>query len=124
MSILKIDKTKNTPAIQASVVSDGVVISVVGNSFPENARQFYSSLIDWLKANQSQYSKVQFETDFHYMASSSLICFLDVLRTAIQIVGESNCSLVWKYEEDDDDILKIGQNFGKILSIQIDLIAY
>ncbi|MCB9189750.1 MAG: DUF1987 family protein [Flavobacteriales bacterium] len=124
MSTLNINKTKNTPAVHAEIEGGQVLISVVGNTFPENAKQFYAQLIDWLKENANEIDSVDFDADFHYMASSSLICFLDVLRTAIQLVGVDKCSLKWKYEEDDDDILKIGQNFSKILSINIDLIAY
>ena len=124
MSTININKTKNTPAINGSIESGKAVISVVGNSFPENAKKFYADVIDWIKSNGESFNSIEFNSDFHYMASSSLICFLDVLRTAVQVAGEENCKLNWKYEEDDDDILKIGQNFSKILTIEIDLIAY
>lgn len=124
MNTLNVNKTKNTPAINGKVEGNKAAVSIVGNSFPENAKKFYGELIDWIKANGSDVSAIEFNSDFHYMASSSLICFLDVLRTAGQVVGEENCTLNWKYEEDDDDILKIGQNFSKILSIEINLISY
>ncbi|WP_258540864.1 DUF1987 domain-containing protein [Parvicella tangerina] len=118
------NKTKNTPEIKASLTGNKGVIEIVGNSFPENAKSFYADLVDWLKSNEETLKEVEFNSDFHYMASSSLICFLDVLRTAIQIAGDENCTLNWKYEEDDDDILKVGQNFSKILSLKINLIPY
>jgi hypothetical protein len=124
VSTLNINKTKNTPAVEAKIEGEQGMVSIVGNSFPENAKRFYADVIDWLKENDSQLSSVEFNCDFHYMASSSLICFLDVLRTASQQSGEENCKLNWKYEEDDDDIMKIGQNFSKILTIEINLIAY
>lgn len=124
MSILDLNKTKNTPAVNAKINGDTAVISVVGNSFPENAKKFYADLITWLNENESVLKSAEFNCDFHYMASSSLICFLDVLRTADKVVGKENCKVNWKYEEDDDDILKIGQNFGKILNVEINLIAY
>lgn len=124
MSTLNLNKAKNTPAVNASLNKDQAVVNIVGNSFPENAKKFYTELIQWLKENESTFSTVEFNCDFHYMASSSLICFLDVLRTACRMVGDDNCVVNWKYEEDDDDILKIGQNFSKILNIELNLIAY
>lgn len=124
MSTLDINKTKNTPAVSANINGDTAVVTVVGNSFPENAKKFYADLIDWLNSNASILKSAEFNCDFNYMASSSLICFLDVLRTADKVVGKENCTVNWKYEEDDDDILKIGQNFSKILNVKINLIAY
>lgn len=124
MSILNIDKSKNTPSVVAKIEGRKAVVDIVGNSFPENAKRFYADLIDWLKLNQSNFSEVEFNSDFNYMASSSLICFLDVLRTAVQLTGDDKCVINWKYEEDDDDILKIGQNFSKILTVDINLIPY
>lgn len=124
MSTLNLNKTKNTPAVHASLNDEQAVVNIVGNSFPENAKKFYAELILWLKENESKFATIEFHCDFHYMASSSLICFLDVLRTTCRMVGDDNCVVNWKYEEDDDDILKIGQNFSKILNIELNLIAY
>ncbi len=124
MSTLNINKTKNTPAVNTRLEGNKGFVNIVGNSFPENAKRFYADLIDWLKTNEGDLHTIEFNCDFHYMASSSLICFLDVLRTASHLVGQENCLLNWKYEDDDDDILKIGQNFNKILSIKINLLAY
>lgn len=124
MSVFNLNKTKNTPTVNAKIEGGNCLVSIVGNSFPENANRFYGDLIDWLKSNETSLKTVEFTCDFNYMASSSLICFLDVLRMASQAVGNSNCTVNWKYEEDDEDILKIGQNFSKILSVEINLIGY
>lgn len=124
MSSLELNKTKNTPEVKAEISEGNGMIIISGNSFPENAQKFYTNLIDWLNSNKPNINQLEVICDYNYMASSSLICFLDVLRTAIKNFGDDNCKVLWKYEEDDDDVLKIGKDFDKILACKIEFEAY
>lgn len=126
MKHLEVNSTKNTPEIitQSGSSQGEIVVNVSGNSFPENAQKFYLVLIDWIKTNQTEISSIRFICDFNYLASSSLICFLDVLRTSDRLLGTDKCSVDWKYEDDDDDMMKVGQNYGKVLNIKINFLPY
>lgn len=123
MEDLTIHSTKNTPEIKAEVKNGEATVMVSGNSFPENAQKFYNGLIAWLKGCENLNS-IKFTCDFNYLASSSLICFLDVLRTADKLIGTDQCEIDWKFESDDDDMMKVGQNYSKVLAVKINLLPY
>jgi hypothetical protein len=56
------------------------------------------------------------------MSSSSIIALLKTLNYAERLFGASNIWIKWRYEEDDDDIRKIGEDFSHILGIEFEFI--
>ena len=117
---LLIEQKKNTPKISGDSASSILVIE--GSSFPENVRNFYSPVNDWLDSIVKNTSAVNIECKFYYMASSSVIAILKTLQYAERLFGNSNVSIKWRYEEDDDDIRKIGEDFSHLLGIEFEFI--
>lgn len=123
MEELKINSTKNAPEVIGTFSNGKVNLSISGNSFPENAPKFYSLIIDWIES-VSNNSLIEINCDINYMASSSLICFLGLLKKCESNFGTDNTVLNWNYESDDDDALKTGEDFCKIVTITINLLPY
>jgi hypothetical protein len=119
---LNIKSTKNTPEIISDIANS--TISFSGNSFPENSKKFYDPINDWMKEYCSVNSEIIINCDFNYLSSSSLISVLNLFRKADSVIGSENCKLNWRYEEDDDDIQKIGLDFSKLIKMEIVLIPY
>ena len=117
---LLIEQGKNTPNISGDSISSILVIE--GSSFPENVRKFYSPVNDWLDSIVKNTSTVNIDCKFYYMASSSIIALLKTLKYAERLFGDSNISIKWRYEEDDDDIRKIGEDFSHLLGIEFEFI--
>lgn len=115
---LLIEHGKNTPKVIGNV-SDGT-LKIEGSSFPENVRKFYDPINEWIEL--SKLNALTIECKFYYMASSSIIALLKTLKHAENVFGKDNISIIWKYEEDDDDILKIGEDFSHLLPINFKFI--
>jgi hypothetical protein len=62
------------------------------------------------------------ECQFYYIASSSVIAFLKLLQKIESSFKKENISFTWKYEEGDDDIKKIGQDYSTILDTPIKIV--
>lgn len=117
---LLIEHGKNTPKISGD--SNNSILVIEGSSFPENVRKFYEPIYVWLDTLGKNSSTMHIDCKFYYMASSSIIALLKTLKYAESIFGASNISIKWRYEEDDDDIRKIGEDFSYLLGIEFEFI--
>ena len=117
---LLIEQGKNTPKISGDGDTGNLIIE--GSSFPENVRKFYDPINTWLDSTLNNTKEVSFDCKFYYMASSSIIALLKTLKYAESLFGASNISITWRYEEDDDDIRKIGEDFSHLLGIDFKFI--
>jgi len=117
---LLIEHGKNTPKISGD--SNSGILVIEGSSFPENVRKFYDPINSWFDTIVKNSSRVSIDCKFYYMASSSIIALLKTLKYAESLFGASNISIKWRYEEDDDDIRKIGEDFSYLLGIKFEFI--
>ena len=117
---LLIEPGKNTPKISGDSTSSILVIE--GSSFPENVRKFYTPINEWFDSIAKKTSTVHIDCKFYYMASSSIIAMLKTLQYAEKLFGTSSISIKWRYEEADDDIRKIGEDFSHLLGIEFEFI--
>lgn len=122
MKDLLINSTKNSPEVKGSI--SNATLNISGNSFPENAQKFYREIAGWVDTLSHESNKIEINCDINYMASSSLISFLDLLKKCESKFGAENCLLNWNFESDDDDAEKTGEDFSKIVSMTINLLPY
>lgn len=121
MDKLEIKEGKNTPHIIFDPA--GNRFSVAGKSFPENAKKFYEPILSWLD-QFSPSGNIEFNFVLYYISSSSIISILEIIRK-LDKINSSNTSITinWCFEEDDDDIKKIGEDYQRISKLNINLIA-
>jgi hypothetical protein len=120
MSRLHIVEGKNTPEVNWDTESG--VYTLTGKSFPENSKKFYNPILDWIDG-QSFEGDVVFEFYFYYLSSSSIIAIYQILkRIEAATDGKANVDIVWKFDEGDDDIERIGEDYQKITSLNISTI--
>ena len=122
MGNLILNSTKNSPEV-AGLVKEGK-LNITGNSFPENAQKFYSDISEWVSSLPESTQKFEINCDINYLASSSLISFLELLKKCEKRFGAENCILNWNFESDDDDAEKTGEDFSKIVEMKINLFPY
>ena len=116
MESLQIQSSNNTPFVSWNPATAEFVVE--GKSFPENTKNFYTPLIQWLNNFEPGQNEVCFRFGFDYVSSSSVIALLEVLRTIEKLMRRgANISIVWAYDEGDEDIQKIGLDFEKLVSI-------
>jgi hypothetical protein len=118
---LNIAATKNTPKVIGSMTKG--FLRLEGSSFPENSKKFYDPLMIWVAESRKIASTFEIEASFSYVSSSSLIAILNLLKRFQSLYGAESVTLKWYYEEDDDDILKIAEDYRKIIEIAIECIS-
>ena len=122
---LLIPESKDAPEVVLDP-QDGV-FRIHGKSFPENAEKFYRPIINWLDeltGNAQVSAGKDFDFLFYYINSSSVFALLELLNK-IKSLNDSGCSfeVIWRHDEDDDDIRRIGEDYARLTSLDIQLVA-
>ncbi len=119
MKRLEIKETSNTPHILFDIESGTFVID--GKSFPEDSKEFYRPLIEWvdeLISHKEKISKLNLQFNLFYLSSSSIISVKQLLMKLVELQNAGVSVLVtWKHDDDDDDIKKTGEDYQKITKL-------
>lgn len=114
MQNLSIEKTKFTPEI--SFDSGSRILTIKGESYPENTAAFYKPVFEWLKEYFSVESekKTVVNIELYYFNSSSskvLMNLFDEFDTAAE--QGSGVVVSWIYDPEDEDSLEFGEEFAE-----------
>ena len=96
---------------------------IKGRSIPENSVEFYAPLIEGLsKYHQSPSLKTKVDFRLEYFNTSSSKCILEILKQlqALSVEG-NNVEVDWYYDEDDDEILEIGEDYSNMIKIPFNI---
>ena len=121
--LLEIEEKKNSPHIKFDLNSGAC--SILGRSFPENAKKFYDPIYAWLDENLGAcQGKIVLDLYFYYLSSSSVIAVLDLIKIFDNIHGENvDLQVNWRYDIDDDDVKRIGEDYNRIIGVNINIIS-
>ncbi len=121
MSDFFIDGTSETPTIKFNFTDGHLLIK--GRSIPENSISFFDPFLEVLDNyadNPLPYTEVDFKLE--YFNTSSSKCILDILKLLQKIhLGDGNVNINWYYDEDDEEILEIGQDFSHIINVPFNI---
>lgn len=119
---LIIEPTFDTPEIILNK-EDGI-ISFSGKSMPENTKEFFEPIIQWIDnytINPSKETHLIFKMEYFNTVSSRRI--MEILEKIYEISGKkSNIKVDWHYDENDLDMKKAGEEFSMIVGIPIETI--
>jgi len=124
MNNISIPATSCTPEVEFDF--DGRVLSLAGESYPENAAAFYRPLVNALEnfvATHAQYtgSALTLHVALSYFNSSSTKMLFGLLSTLNNgAVAGITTALHWYYDPEDD----ISEEFGQELSLDFPAIAF
>ncbi len=125
MNPLIIKETLATPKVVFNVYENDCEIK--GCSRPEDVRDFYGPIIDWLKGFKSSindelkktYSEsnpIIFKFKFDYFNSSSAKFILDILVFINDIHNDGlSLQIDWYYDENDDDMKEVGEELSEVV---------
>ena len=120
MNILSLEGTEDTPKVILDK-SNGI-FEISGRSLPEDSAEFYSPILDWLKAykdDSNESTEFMFKLEYFNTASSKLI--LDVLTELEEIEG---AKVTWYFHEDDEDMEEAGEEFADLVEVPFDFKTY
>jgi hypothetical protein len=115
MDNINIDATERSPKIDFNFSTN--TFSLSGESYPEDISELYGPVIESLQTHLAGQNGAEIIFDFEliYFNSSSakiLMGLFDLLDSA----AENNQVIVnWHYEEDDDNMEELGEEFGEDL---------
>ena len=114
--------TIKTPMIHFEYDTGNLTIS--GRSIPENSIDFYKGAMDWLDEYvKSPKPDTEFTVRLEYFNTSSSKCLVEIFRKLEGIYSDGNIvNVMWFYEEEDEDMMESGQDFGQIVKIPVKLI--
>lgn len=109
MTNLIIERTQQTPEISLEANGD---FSIKGISTPHNVQKFYQPVFDWLRAyKDSEPARVNLVLEMEYLNTSSSRMFVELLLLINSLKANGTIvKIVWRYEEDDEDIFDLGED--------------
>ncbi|MGF1533927.1 MAG: DUF1987 domain-containing protein [Bernardetiaceae bacterium] len=115
---------KFTPEILLDAAKGHFVFQ--GECFPSSRRNFFVPVYDWIQTYlyKTYPTEIILHFDLTFMDTASVQSFLRILQllddyTQIQ---EADIRVRWHYEEDDLDMLGVGQDYAEDVSLTIELI--
>ena len=120
MRRLEIQASNNTPHIILDV--DLNILLIEGKSFPEDSKEFYRPVIEWmdeLKTTNPKELKIGF--NLFYLSSSSIISVKQFLMKVVDLNNSgTKITIIWAFDEDDDDIKKTGEDYQKLTKLNFE----
>ena len=123
MNNYKTEKTSQTPAISLDAKTGHLSFS--GRSLPEDSSVFYKPVFSWLEEytkNPAEKTSVIFGLDYFNTASAKAI-FSIIVKFDKLFENNQPVSINWLYDEDDEDMKELGEEYQDLFSIPIKLIA-
>ena len=123
MNSLILSATVSTPSVRFD--SGTSELEMRGESYPENAFEFYRPLLAWLREYlASPPGPVVFRVHLKYMNTSSVKCMMDVLDTLEEAHGRGqDVAVYWYHESDNDRALDMAEEFKEEVTLPFHLVA-
>ena len=119
MSTIQFEGTAKTPRV--AFHDSPLSMDISGRSIPENSIAFYTPLLDWVDEHLKAGGAVEVSIRLEYFNTSSSKCLMDLLKRVEQSAAEA--TVLWYYEEDDEDMLEAGEDYDAIIDMPFRLIA-
>jgi len=100
--------------------------SFSGSSIPEDGIAFYKPIAEWLVQYAEKPAKIT-ECSFKmkYFNSASRKCLVDILKILNSIKEKGHAIIyIWQYEDDDDEMLEMGEEYQAIIGNDFQLKPY
>lgn len=122
MERLHLEPTGSSPLVDFDPESG--LLRLSGESYPENALEFYRPLLDWVTAFLERDDRpLTLELDFAYLNTSSIKSLMDLLDDLDEAhqCGRS-VTLRWYYAEENERALELAEEFREDLGLPFHLI--
>jgi hypothetical protein len=120
---LNIAATQSTPSIEASR-STGVV-TVRGDSYPENSFQFFAPIIDWIEEYLAASSEpLRFDLYLLYLNTSSVKSVMDIFDLLEEAHGNGReVRVCWYYHQDNARIADLAEEFKEDCTFPFEIVC-
>lgn len=112
MENLIIEPTKSSPSIRLDAQTR--ILEIAGESYPENAANFYTPVFAWIDLffRQMSTTPVTVNITLHYFNSSSAKALMDLFDRLEKAQADGTPVIVnWRYHEENDTAMECGEEF-------------
>lgn len=111
MKDFSIPATQSTPAIEG-VWHDGL-LSMTGDSYPENSFEFFTEVIQWVEQYLSQTERpLHLLLRLMYLNTSSVKAMMDILELLEDAHSKGrSVSVTWRYDPRNERVVEMAQDF-------------
>ena len=116
MNNIQIEATERSPEIEFNFADN--IFSIRGESYPENVSEFFGEIMQRFNTHASSLedADVTFNFELIYFNSSTAKVLMGLFDQLDQIAENGNKVIInWCYEEDDDNMEELGEEFGEDL---------
>ncbi len=124
MKPLIIEPTSKTPGIIFD--PERGIFDIKGKSIPDDAEQFYTNILAWFDDYLMQpQNETVLSIDLEYFNISSSKRLLFILYKLNELVaGNKTVRVKWLYNEEDEDMFEVGQDYAFMVNVPFDFISY
>ncbi len=124
MEALRIESTLKTPEVLFDPKNN--VFEIKGKSVPDNAEDFYAPILEWVEdymTNPVDNMLLKIDLEYFNISSSKRILFI---LYKLNELKEKNydIKIQWYYNEEDEDMFEVGQDYAFMVKIPFDFISY
>jgi hypothetical protein len=124
MEVLSIKGTHETPEVLFD--KNAGVFTISGKSLPEDVKEFYNPLINWIDeyaSSPNPETLLKVKMDYFNTASSKML--LEIFEKFKEIHDAGHVIKVdWYYQEDDEDMQDAGEDYADIVELPFNFISY
>ncbi len=116
--------TPKTPLIVVDGESGN--LKIAGRSNPENSREFFAPLMEWLAAYlESPAELTTLTVNLEHFNTSSSKYVLDILKKIKTLAeGDHAFKIVWMYEDDDIEMLDTAEAYEAMVGLSFEKVGY
>ena len=122
MNNLYLNSTSSTPEVKFDCKTG--ILELKGTSTPEESGRFYQPVLNWLEEyslNPAPLTVLEFKMD--YFNTSSTVFMLRLMKIIVKMGKEGKKAAIrWYHEEDDEDFIEAGKDFGVLAKTDIELV--
>jgi hypothetical protein len=114
------EKLKNSPGI--CYYPETNTVEITGRSIPEDPAVIFAPLKEWIDSHFQTNKSLDLYFKLEYINSGSAKYLLNILNNlAERIIEGKSVKIKWIYEEDDETILELGENYRDNTGIPIEI---
>ncbi len=117
MEILQLEKTRSTPEILFDPLRG--VLTMSGESFPENSFEFFKPLLSWISRFLAVHAgPVILKAHFSYLNTGSTKCMMDILDLLEEtFLRGKPVEVHWYYDAENDRALETAEEFQEEVTL-------
>ncbi len=122
MESIYIKKTKKTPLVNLNIKEN--LFQIKGPSFSEDVIEILNPILDWIDSEIPKLDK-ELICEFYFTvlnSSSHKKIFQILLKLNSLLDNGKDIKINWYYDEDDEDIMEMGEDLIELINIPFTLI--